>query len=86
MAVKKIRRTAPITPIAFTRSTKEFRGVTIMSDAEDNVTITAHWLIPQKDGTIDRSTASVEAGPIQAMSGFGAIITAIVAASKNGGL
>ena len=83
MAVKKIRRTAPLAiPIALNRTTKTFVGFSVMTDDEDNVTLTAHWLTPYPDGTIKRTSADVDAGPIQAMTGFSAIITAIVAASK----
>ncbi len=82
MPPKPIRRTEPITPIVLNRATKEFRGVTIMSDDEDNVTVTAHWLVPRKDGTIDRTTKGVDAAPLRALPGFDALVDAIVAASK----
>lgn len=83
MLPKSIRRTKPITPVVqITRVTKEYRGYAVLSDGEDNVTITAHWLVPREDGTIDRSTVGVDAEPIMAMPGFDEITDAIVAASE----
>ena len=83
MPLKSIRRTKPITPVVqITRATKEYRGYTVLSDGEDNVTITAHWLVPREDGTIDPYTPGVDAEPIRAMPGFDAINDAIFAASE----
>ena len=74
-----IRRTKPITPIAFNRITKTFEGFSVMSDDGNNVTITAHWLIPREDGTIDRATNEVVADDIMNLPGFDAIVDAIAA-------
>lgn len=79
---KKIRRTKPVAPVVINRTTKAFQGFGVMSDDEDNVTITAYWMVPREDGTIDRATTGVDAVPIQAMPGFDAIVDAIVAASE----
>lgn len=73
----KIRRTRPITPVVINRTTKAFVGFTVMSDDEDNVTITAHWLVPQEDGTIGLTTNGVDADSIRNLPGFNAIVTAI---------
>ena len=78
---KKIRRTKPVTPVVINRATKTFQGFSFMTDEDDNVTLTTHWLVPQEDGTVDKATSGVDAAPIQAMAGFDAIVDAIVAAS-----
>lgn len=79
---KAIRRARPITPVVINRATKDFQGFSVMTDAEDNVTVTAHWLVPRADGTIERATKGVEAAPLQALPGFDDIVDAIVAASE----
>ncbi len=53
-----------------------------MADSDDNVTITAHWVEPQPDGTLLRHTIDVNAAPIEAMTGYDAIHDAIVFASE----
>jgi hypothetical protein len=78
---KKIRRTKTITPVVINRTTKTFAGFSFMTDEDDNVTLTAHWLVPREDGTVDKASFGVDAAPIQALSGFDAIVDAIVAAS-----
>ena len=82
MPLTPIRRTRPVTPVVINRTTKEFRGFSVFTDDEDNVTITAHWLVPREDGTIDRATKCVEAAPIRDLPGFDAIVDAIVTASE----
>jgi len=82
MALKKIRRTKPLlVPVAINYTTKTFVGFSVMTDDQNNVTITAHWLIPRDDGTMDRATTGVDAAPIRAITGFNAVVDAIVAAS-----
>ena len=77
MPITPIRRTRPVTPVVINRITKAFRGFSVMSDDEDNVTITAHWLVPQEDGTIALETNGVAADAIRNLPGFDAIVDAI---------
>ena len=71
---RKVRRTEAVTPIEITRNTKEFRGFSVFTDDKDNVTVTAHWLVPRDDGRIDRATKGVDAAPLRALPGFDALI------------
>ena len=77
MPVTPIRRTRPVTPVVINRATKEFRGFSVFTDDEDNVTITAHCLVPRADGTIALETNGVDARPIRNLPGFDAIVDAI---------
>ena len=79
---KQIRRTKPVTPVGRIRNTKEYRGFSVMSDDEDNVTITAFWMVPREDGTIDKVTEGVLAEDIMAIPGFDDVVDAIVAATE----
>ena len=79
---KKIRRTKPVTPVVINRTTKEWVGYLVMADGPDNAALTAYWDVPQDDGTIKREAVPLDAEPIRAMSGFDAIVDAIVAASE----
>ena len=83
MPPKAIRRHKPITPpINIDRTTKMFQGFTVMTDQEENTTVTAHWEIPKSDGTLENQSLGVLAPPIHAMPGFDDIVDAIVAASE----
>ncbi len=86
---KKIKRTKPITPVVINRSTKEFRGFTVIAEPEpeigpdpDNVALSAIWMVPQEDGTIKRNSIPLDAEPIRALPGFDDIVDAIVTASE----
>lgn len=80
---KKIRRTKAIAiPVIINRPTKEYRGYSILSDSEDNITVIAYWMTPREDGTVEMATKGVDVAAIQDIPGYDAIHTAVATESE----